>query len=614
MSMIVGMIAATAGSGTPPFTQQILDEASFGGQTPALAILYSGGTGALATATAGLQWQLGAVDASDNQFAVAVACDSATSPTNAARSNRIDAAYEHLTPAGASDGRATATLIPDGVELTWSDQSVGESIRALLIGGAVEASVVSHESNNSLNVQTVTHGLSGPPEVIISVGVFAADTTTGGADAMPGLGFWAIDSQTAVGVRYRDNVSTSAVSGRITTSAIAPAMGTNTAFVYTATISNVTDSTFDIQWATASTVDTVHFICLRSTTEEPLDAIAGTFLTKTSTGTQTDISNLSVPPQIIFTVPTRLAGVDDGKSDDTSGGFGLGIACRRTGNGDNQYFGVFATGNDGEAASSGWLNHQRHAGDHIVRLGLAGAVDVRARVSEWNDTHVVHDYQVADATASRVAFLAIGASGASAPDVGITSVSTVQVGQTFTITGTGFSSSGNAVTLGGVSQTISAESETEITCAAVTLGDLRYGDQTLVVTNATAATDSATVAITPAANVAYTDLSGTLVGASNRPVLTPDDLESGDQVEYSTAVNGTIADSIVAATGWVGMKPTDVGLDCSFDYRVHDGTEWGTSETITFEAPAVPTFVAGKARRRRGRMGPAEHRPFLSRG
>lgn len=600
MSMIVGMVSAAAASGTPPFTQQFLDAASFGGQTPALAILYSGGTGALATATAGLQWQLGAVDAEGNQCAVAIACDSATSPTNAARSNRIDAAYEHITPAGVSDGRATATLIPDGVELTWSDQSVGESIRALLIGGAVEASVVSHESDNSLNVQTVTHGLSGPPEVIISIGVFAADTTTGGGEAMPGLGFWAIGSQTAVGVRYRDNVSTSAVSGRISTTEIAPAMGTNTNFTYTATISNVTDTTFDIQWTLNASVDTVHFICLRSTTEEPLDAIAGTFLTKTSTGTQTDITNLSVPPQIILTVPTRLADVDAGKSDDTGGGFGLGIACRRTGNGDNQYFGVFATGNDGEGAGTAWLNHQRHAGDHIVRLSLAGAVDVRARVSEWNDTNVVHGYQVANATASRVAYLAIGATGQSSAPA-ITSVTTVQVGETFTITGTGFSAAGNVVTLGGVAQTVSAESVTEITCAALTLGDLRYGNQTLVVTNATAGTGSATVAITPAANVAYTDLSGTLVGASNRPVLAPTDLAAGDQVEYSTAVNGTIADSLVATTGWVGMKPTDTGLDCSFDYRVHDGTEWGTSETITFATSSYGTPVVAGSRGQRSR-------------
>ena len=602
MSMIVGMIAATAGTGTPPFTQDITDTASFGGETPKLAILFSGGTGALATATAGLQWQLGGVDASGNQFAVAIACDSATNPTNTARSNRTDAAYDHITPAGTSDGRATAALIANGVRLTWSDQSVGESIRALLIGGDVEISIVSHASDNSLNAQVIEHGLSGPPEVIISVGVFTdSPPVSAGGDAVPGVGFWAIGSQVGVSTRYRDNVATSAVSSRITTSEIAPAIGTNVTFTYTAAISNVTGSTFDLQYAESATTHTVHFICLRSTTEEPLDAISGTFSTKTSTGTQTDISNLSVPAQVIFTVPTRLAAVDTGKSDDTGGGFGLGIACRRTGNGDNQYFSVSATGNDGEGAGTGWLNHQRHAGDHIVRLGLAGAVDVRARVSEWNDTNVVHDYQVANATASRIAYLAFGASGSSAAVPAITSVTTVQVGETFTITGTGFSASGNVVTLGGVAQTVSAESVTEITCAALTLGNLRYGNQTLVVTNATAGTGSATVAITPAANVAYTDLSGTLVGASNRPVLAPADLEAGDQVEYSTAVNGTIADSLVAPTGWVGMKPTDTGLDCSFDYRVHDGTEWGTSETITFATSSYGTPVVAGSRGQRSR-------------
>lgn len=186
----------------------------------------------------------------------------------------------------------------------------------------------------------------------------------------------------------------------------------------------------------------------------------------------------------------------------------------------------------------------------------------------------------------------------------VSEVSTVQVGATFTVTGTNFSASGNVVTLGGVTQTITSESPTSITCAAVSLGSLRYGEHNLVVNNSDGLADLVLVDLTPAATASYVNLAGTLVPSGNRPTSSSD-LAAGDQIEYSTPVNGTLAGCVIDPTGWAGMDPTDAGLACSFDYRVHDGTGWGTSATITFN---VPSYGASSAARPRVQRRPRQRR------
>lgn len=168
----------------------------------------------------------------------------------------------------------------------------------------------------------------------------------------------------------------------------------------------------------------------------------------------------------------------------------------------------------------------------------------------------------------------------------IDEVTTVQVGATFTITGTGFSSSGNAVTLGGVSQTVSAESQTSITCAAISLGDLRYGEQTLVVQNTDDRTDVVTVTLTPAITAEYADIDSTLVPAGNRPVTTADDIEALDQLEISNPVNCALSGVEIRSDGSLRVVPTNPALDATINVRCHDGAVWGSSGTITFQSTA----------------------------
>lgn len=180
----------------------------------------------------------------------------------------------------------------------------------------------------------------------------------------------------------------------------------------------------------------------------------------------------------------------------------------------------------------------------------------------------------------------------------IVSADQTQIGQTMTLTVENASSSGNSVSIGGVLQTVTAESDTSITCSALSLGDNRYGVQDVVVTRSDNETATLEITLIPAATAAYVDLAGTLVPTGNRPTST-DDLAAGDQIEYSNPTNGTLAGCVIDPTGWAGMDPTDAGLTCSFDYRVHDGAVWGTSETITFTVPSYGSSVATRPRAQR---------------
>lgn len=180
----------------------------------------------------------------------------------------------------------------------------------------------------------------------------------------------------------------------------------------------------------------------------------------------------------------------------------------------------------------------------------------------------------------------------------ISEVSTVQVGATFTITGTDFSTSGNIVTLGGVVQTVTAESTTEITCAAVSLGDLRYGDQNLYVENTSGKSDLVVVSVQPESGVEYVDVVLSQMAAQYRVTSTAVDLVDTDQLRASNFVNSSSSGFVLYPNGAMEILPTNPALDCSVDIECHDGVGWGTAGTQTFKAQAAPSFPTSNLNRR----------------
>lgn len=163
------------------------------------------------------------------------------------------------------------------------------------------------------------------------------------------------------------------------------------------------------------------------------------------------------------------------------------------------------------------------------------------------------------------------------PAITDTSDDTPTSGTTLTINGQSFGTqTGSAqVTVGGVVVTPSSWSSTQIQIP-LTIGNNRYGVNVPIVVRDSGGTSSSAynVQIQPASGVNYVSLSGTLASSGDRITATPD-LASGDQVEWSNVVGGTISDvtvnadaSFVASSGVI-----------SFDVRVNDGTGWGTYAT-----------------------------------
>lgn len=169
------------------------------------------------------------------------------------------------------------------------------------------------------------------------------------------------------------------------------------------------------------------------------------------------------------------------------------------------------------------------------------------------------------------------ATGGSTPTITSTSDDTPTDGTTLTLTVTNAEASQGTggVTANGVGWTETSWSDTSVQ-VTVALGDNKYGvNVPLVLTNNSGQSSSAyNVQIQPATGKAYVNLSGTLASSGDRLTATPD-LASGDQVEISNVVGGTISDVTVNVDASFSVTS---GVT-AFDIRVNDGTGWGTVAT-----------------------------------
>lgn len=173
--------------------------------------------------------------------------------------------------------------------------------------------------------------------------------------------------------------------------------------------------------------------------------------------------------------------------------------------------------------------------------------------------------------------VSIPPSAGATPTITSTSDDTPTDGSTLTLTVTNAEASQGTggVTAGGVGWTETSWADTSV-AVTVALGDNKYGvNVPLVLTNNSGLSSTGyNVQIQPATGKAYVNLSGTLASTGDRLTATPD-LASGDQVEISNVVGGTISDVTVNA---------DASFSCTsgvtaFDIRVNDGTGWGTVAT-----------------------------------
>ena len=163
-----------------------------------------------------------------------------------------------------------------------------------------------------------------------------------------------------------------------------------------------------------------------------------------------------------------------------------------------------------------------------------------------------------------------------APDITSISDTTPYPGQSITLGGTGFEASQGtgSVKINGVTQTITAWSDTSITFTAV-LGTNKYGTSyNIVVQNNTGDSSSGdTVTMVTAAGYAYVDVGTPNTTAANR-ITAAGDIASGDQIEYEAD-----GDVTVYADGTFEIA-SGATYPYSFDVRVWTtGDGWGSSAT-----------------------------------
>lgn len=177
------------------------------------------------------------------------------------------------------------------------------------------------------------------------------------------------------------------------------------------------------------------------------------------------------------------------------------------------------------------------------------------------------------------------AGGGGTPTITSTSDDTPTDGSTLTLTVTNAEASQGTggVTADGVGWTETSWADTSV-AVTVALGDNKYGvNVPLVLTNDSGlSSDPYNVQIQPASGKAYVNLSGTLATEGDRITAIPD-LASGDQLEISNVVGGTISDVTVNADASFSV----VAGVTAFDVRVNDDTGWSVAATQYVAEPGT---------------------------
>jgi hypothetical protein len=421
VSLLVSLVSAAAGTGTPTFTQDFTDSGTFAGATPKAAIVFSTKASANNTTTLDIKFTVGFV-AGSNQAGIGVCDNNAVSPNSAARASSTTQAYSFQGTGGTTDGDASATLIANGLRLSWTDQSAGEIIKVLLIGGTVEAAVSSLVSNNGTSAQSVTHGLTGTPDFLIALSPGnLGNNSAGNGAASVGLGFWTAAAQNTFSNTLNDhNLTTVSCGGYVdTTHTILRKDAGGAAVIWTGLVNNAGSSTFDITYSAAHT-NVVYFLAVRGTSNT-LAVKTGTYATPLATGNQADVSGMSASPVAIINIPSRMPTLDSIFSTTNAGCTGLNVAVKNTGSSTTQYAACSVYSNDATLTSTnhGW---SRTSNDRSLEVQATnGNSVINATVNSWDSAGVTQNYAAVDSIARYITYLAIGENAAS---VTITSVDT----------------------------------------------------------------------------------------------------------------------------------------------------------------------------------------------
>ena len=394
LKVAIAQAAARSGTGTQDFTDS---GAGFSSDVKAAIFIGSNATTA-DTATGQGHFRLGLAAATGGNTQAAFATISRTSTTTYAATRTVQTAACYTARSGTTTPSAVAAIdswLSNGIRINWTDASEeNELVTALLLGGDIEARVVSG-AWAAETAKTISHGLSGAPEVIIAINAIAFG-------AQCSVGFWATGGTYGYGNLYVEhNVATTNTFSAANTDAIL-AVKTDGAVARTFTISNVGASTFDCTASSAHT-GTLAFLCLRGTSDA-ITAKAGAFTTKiSSTGTEAEVTGMAVAPQVLLALPTLLTSLGALSGDSA---YGLIASCNRAGT--TQYGGVSLIEDDGITPTTAPPYSRVTADSALVLMGVDGTEDVVATVDSWDSGGVTLNYSNIGASAFQTPYLAFG--------------------------------------------------------------------------------------------------------------------------------------------------------------------------------------------------------------
>ncbi len=325
------------------------------------------------------------------------------STTNAA--NMADAA------SGSSIAEAAGSAVTDGLRLTWSDINSQELIGAFLTGNDGAADATTLTLNNTTPV-TVTHGLGATADLIVAISM--TTTTTGNASFNPmSFGFYDVGGNTyrSVSSRHLHNGATTQTAGTYNNDALIVDHD-NASIAYKVTVSNCDSDSCDFV-ASNTTTDVVFLMFYDF--PAGVDIQVGDFTTRTTNGTNADISGMTDAPTAVLYgttfMPTGSA-ANTVESDANEGeGIGFGAAVN---NGGTALASTAMYGNDAVALGTSDTK-SLFSQDKIVALNGSGALGYAFGISSWDSGGVTHNYTTTDGTARRVIYAAIGPQAGSAP-------------------------------------------------------------------------------------------------------------------------------------------------------------------------------------------------------
>lgn len=435
----VAVVQGTAGTGTPTFTQDFTDSnAGFSSDVKAVIFLGSSAT-ANHTATNTRRFNIGfaAATGGNTQATSSLIAANGTTADAAAIYSETEAYNFVETNFGSSGEFSINSWLSNGVRVNWTDQSSGELLTAILLGGDIEAKVVFADFTNATAPESlsISHGLGGTPEIIIALGQLATASST----VRQSLGFWYNGTYSSFATQLNDGGGSPSVALNLfSTGILGFTTGvSNAALSNTVTLSSVGSSNFTAT-ASAQTDGKLAFLVLRSTGANPLVASLGTYDSATSTGNSTIVSGMTVKPQVLLSVPSIMTATGTSVTD-PAGVNGLVAAVDNAGAG-TQYGGIVVSSDDGAATSVEKSQATNSQALRILSIA-AGAVDVQATVNAWNSGGITLNYSDAGGSAFKIPYIAFGMSNTVTPVLSSVSIddrstSSIRTAYTLNVNGT----------------------------------------------------------------------------------------------------------------------------------------------------------------------------------